>query len=148
MLKSRLKDILSVALCVALVAATAMLLSGCKGDAAKKDTSSVVSAVDGGALGDGKAEFTLTVDKGDGKKTAYKIKTDKKIVGDALQELGLIAGEQGEFGLYVKTVDGLTLDYDKDKMYWAFYINDGYAPTGVDTIEIKAGEVYSFVASK
>ncbi|MBQ2923597.1 MAG: DUF4430 domain-containing protein, partial [Tyzzerella sp.] len=52
------------------------------------------------------------------------------------------------YGLYVKTVNGTTLDYDKDGMYWSFYINGDYAMTGVDVTEIKAGEKYSFKAEK
>ena len=40
------------------------------------------------------------------------------------------------------------LDYDKDGMYWAFYIGSEMAPTGVDMTEIKPGEVYSFRAEK
>ena len=35
-------------------------------------------------------------------------------------------------------------DYDKDGAYWAFYINDEYALTGVDSTKIAEGEHYSF----
>ena len=56
----------------------------------------------------------------------------------------LIDGEVGEFGLYVKTVNGITADYDKDGKYWAFYINGEYAQPGVDSIEITEGDSYSF----
>lgn len=59
-------------------------------------------------------------------------------------ELGLIAGEESEYGLYVKTVNGITADYDKDGVYWAFYINGEYAQTGVDSTKIAEGESYSF----
>ena len=48
----------------------------------------------------------------------------------------------------MKTVNGITLDYETDGMYWAFYVNDTMAPTGVDITEIKTGEVYSFKAEK
>ena len=68
--------------------------------------------------------------------------------GAFLLNEGIIAGEDGQFGLYVKTVDGETLDYDTDGKYWAFYINGEYAMTGVDSAPIKDGEVYSFVATK
>jgi len=70
------------------------------------------------------------------------------MLGAALSELGLIDGEEGEYGLYVKTVNGKTADYDTDGMYWALYINDEYAQSGVDTVEIKEGDSYSFKMEK
>ena len=69
-------------------------------------------------------------------------------VGAALQELELIDGEEGQYGLYVTTVNGITVDYDKDGMYWAFYVNDEYAQTGVDATEIKEGDSYALKAEK
>ncbi len=78
----------------------------------------------------------------------FTVKTDKTTVGAALLEHGLIAGDDSEYGLYVKTVNGITADYDVDKSYWAFYINDEYAMTGVDSTEITEGATYSFVYTK
>lgn len=95
-------------------------------------------------LGEGSTEFIFTVADKDGKETVFEIHTDKQIVGDALSELGLIEGEESEYGLYVKTVNGITADYDKDGVYWAFYINGEYAPTGVDSTAITEGDSYSF----
>ena len=83
------------------------------------------------------------VDK-EGNETPFEIHTDKETVGDALAELGLIDGEEGDYGLYVKTVNGITADYDKDGVYWAFYVNDEYAPSGVDSTVITEGNHYSF----
>ena len=65
-----------------------------------------------------------------------------------MTELGLISGEESEFGLYVKTVSGVTVDYDKDGAYWAFYVDGDYATTGVDGTEITAGATYSFKVEK
>ena len=69
-------------------------------------------------------------------------------MGDALLELKLIDGEESQYGLYVKTVNGVTADFDKDKEYWAFYVNGEYAMSGVDTTEIEAGATYSFKVEK
>ena len=49
-----------------------------------------------------------------------------------------------DYGLYVKEVNGITADYDVDGTYWAFYINDEYASTGVDSTNITEGDNYSF----
>ena len=67
-------------------------------------------------------------------------------MGEALLELKLIAGDESTYGLYVKTVDGETLDYEKDGKYWAFYIDGAYAASGVDSTKITSGATYSFKA--
>ena len=53
-------------------------------------------------------------------------------------------GDDSEYGLYVKTVNGITADYDKDGVYWAFYIDGEYAAAGVDATAIEEGSSYSF----
>lgn len=96
--------------------------------------------------GEGNTTFDFTVVDVDGTETKFEIHTDKTTVGEALQELGLIDGEEGQYGLYVKSVNSVTYDYDKDGKYWAFYIDGEYASSGADTTEIVPGSVYSFKA--
>ena len=78
----------------------------------------------------------------------FTVKTDKYTVGEALIEHGLISGEDGAYGLYVKVVNGMTADYDVDQSYWAFYINGEYAMSGVDTTEIVEGMTYRLAYTK
>ena len=99
-------------------------------------------------LGEGQTKFLFTVVDKDGNETNFEIHTNKETVGDALLELGLIAGEEGAYGLYVKTVNGIKADYDVDKTYWAFYVNGAYATSGVDTTAIEEGASYSFKVEK
>lgn len=99
-------------------------------------------------LGEGDTIFSFTVVDKEEEETAFEIHTEKETVGEALLELELIAGDDSEYGLYVKTVNGITADYDKDGMYWAFYINDEYADTGVDSTKIIEGDQYSFRIQK
>ncbi len=75
-------------------------------------------------------------------------KEGEETVGDVLVREGLVSGEDSQYGLYVKTVNGITLDYDKDQMYWAFYVNGEYAMTGVDSTPIEEGAVYAFKPEK
>lgn len=98
-------------------------------------------------IGEGQTSFTFKVKFKDGSERTYLVKTNSTNVGTALQDVGLISGEDGQYGLYVKTVAGETLDYDKDGKYWGLYENGTYAMSGVDTTTIKAGVVYSFEAS-
>ena len=78
----------------------------------------------------------------------FTIHTDEETVGAALLSLGLIAGEDGQYGLYVKTVNGMLADWDVDQTYWSFYENGEYAMSGVDTTVITEGNTYSFVRTK
>ena len=147
---------LSRLLCLVLVAAAALATAGCgetreEPQTAAEDTAvldegemtaSVVLLEDGAELGEGETEFLFTITDLDGNETCVTIHTDKATVGEALQELGLIVGEEGPYGLYVKTVNGITVDYDADKAYWAFYINGRYAMSGVDVTKIVSGDTY------
>lgn len=99
-------------------------------------------------LGEGNTKFMFVVIDADGNETDFEIHTDKETVGDALLEENLIAGDDSEYGLYVKTVNGITADYDTDQTYWAFYINDEYAATGVDSTPVIEGDTYSFKVEK
>lgn len=144
MKQTGIKKFLSLLLCVVLIAAMALTMSACS-DKSTPETPSVSTPT---VKGEGTTVFTFTVTDADGKEKAYEIHTDKTVVGDALLELGLIAGDPGDYGLYVKTVDGLTVDFDTDGKYWAFYVNGEYAMSGVDTTEIEAGATYSFKVEK
>lgn len=96
------------------------------------------------AIGEGSTVFTFTVTFEDATMHLYEVSTDATTVGDALVEVGLIEGEDSEYGLYVKTVDGVTLDWDTDAAYWAFYIDGEMAMSGVDTTDIVEGSTYTF----
>ena len=98
---------------------------------------------DGAVIGEGADSFELTVVNTAGEEATFEVKTDKETVGEALLEYEVIAGEDGQYGLYVKTVNGETVDYDKDGKYWAFYINGEYGMTGVDVTEIVEGDSYT-----
>jgi len=97
----------------------------------------------------GKGETTIYVEVSAGDESiTFTINTDKKTVGDALKEYDLIDGEDSQYGLYLKTVNGITADFDKDQSYWAFYINGEYAMSGVDTTDISAGAKYKLEYTK
>ena len=131
---TRLKRVLSLILCMVLIAAMA-LFTGCSNNKAE-------------APKEGDQSFTFIVVDLDGKETSFDLTSEAETVGEALLEEGLIAGEDSQYGLYVKTVNGLTLDYDKDGAYWAFYEGDTYANSGVDSTSIEDGQTYSFRAEK
>ena len=151
---------LVVLLCLVLtVLLAAAALSGCSRKANDKAATPTASAPvdgspenvvkpDGSELGEGKRSFRFDVKRASGETLTYTIHTDAETVGAALQGLNLIAGDVGDYGLYVKTVCGETLDYNADGMYWAFYVNGGYAEKGVDQTPITEGATYAFEAAK
>ena len=98
-------------------------------------------------LGTGATTFYFEVTDKEGNTSSYTIHTDAETVGEALLENKLIDGEEGEYGLYVTTVNGETLNWDTDQMYWAFYEGDEYAATGVDATAIVDGATYALVAT-
>ncbi len=147
---TRIQKALSVLLCSVLIAVTALFASGCSGfnRPTGLPSSSGTTSVEKTVVGQGSTVFDFTVYDSKGTMTVFEVHTDKKTVGDALVEVNLIAGEEAQYGLYVKTVNGETLDYNKDKMYWSFYIDGEYAMTGVDQTKIEAGKAYAFKAEK
>lgn len=120
-------------------------------DANNTNTDADVKApvvTDGAILGEGAHSFTLEITDAEGKTITATINTDEETVGAALLKLNIVQGEDSEYGLYVKTVNGETADYDTDGTYWGFYINGEYAMTGVDATTLEAGATYAFRVEK
>lgn len=157
MTMTKLKNKLSLILCIVLIAAIALLTTAC-GDTNTVDgestTEAEVSSVEEASaevvseVGQGATAFTFGVTYADGITEYFTVHTDKTTVGEALVDAGLVEGEEGPYGLYIKTVNGVTADYDTDGTYWAFYVDGAYASTGADMTEITEGSVYSFKIEK
>lgn len=97
----------------------------------------------------GKGAKTVLVEVvAEDKSVTFTINSDKSILGDALAEHKLIEGEKGAYGLYVKKVNGIEADYDKNKAYWGINKNGEGLMTGVDGVKFKDGEHYEFVYTK
>ncbi len=149
MKKTKFTRFLSLLLTLALVAAIVLTVVGCSDKntpstpSSSAPSSSHTDSSVSNELGQGKTKFTLNVTFKDGSEKTFTVNTDKTTVGEALMEVGLISGTVGDYGLMVERVDGETVTYAADKKYWAFYIGDKYATSGVDTTEIVPGETYS-----
>ena len=135
-MKKTIRILISI-LCIAL------LFAGCnKGPVYVDGTAKYTEDV---TLGEGSKTITVTVKDHEGKAVVFTIKTNAKTVGDALLENDLIAGDEGAYGLYVKVVNGLRADYDKDHAYWGFNVNGETSLTGVDMTDLTDGGVYELV---
>ena len=163
---TKFRRTLSVIACIVLIAALALLTVGCsdktngenelpKTNETVQETTSETgeqhadtSTNDVTKVGQGQKQFDFSVFDLDGNETKFIVKTDADTVGKALIDAGLIEGEDGPYGLYVKKVNGVLADYEKDQTYWAFYVDGEYGMNGVDKTDIEDGKVYSFRVSK
>ncbi len=95
-------------------------------------------------LGEGSKRVQVEV-KIEEKSITFTINTDAATLGEALVSLGLVEGEDSQYGLYIKKVNGIVADYDIDQSYWGFYQNGEYMMSGIDTTDINGGEHFELV---
>ena len=86
--------------------------------------------------------ITVTVVHKDGKENVKTYSTDREFLSQVLLDNCLI--EPSNDGMY-NTIDGATADYSADQRYWAVYIGEDYAMTGMDEIPVTDGGVYKLV---
>ena len=126
----------------------ALSLAACAPVVEDKDETPEVPVADGATIGEGSKTFTMEVTDADGKVVTFTVRSDEQTVGAALLALGIIAGDDSQYGLYVKTVNGITADYDKDQTWWGFYVDGVSASVGVDSTDITDGSTYGFKVEK
>lgn len=88
--------------------------------------------------------LTFDVVHGDGSIKTFPIQTTALNLREALEEIGLIDGEENEYGLYVETVDGETAKAQLTQ-WWCFYKNGEELMTSVDEALITNGERYAAI---
>lgn len=143
----KMKKTIKSLIAISLVLCCILSLAACGNKVAKEGAWETATYFNDTELGSGSKTAIVEV-KADESSITFTIKTDKETVGDALLEHNLIAGDQSEYGLYVKKVNGIVADYDTDQTYWAFYVNGEYAMTGVDATAIEEGATYKLERTK
>lgn len=98
-------------------------------------------------LGEGAIAIQVEVQAGE-KSVTITVHTDKDNLGAALTDNKLVEGDQSEYGLYIKVVNGIKADFDVDGAWWGIYKNGEMTTTGADTTPIADGEHYELVYSK
>ena len=99
---------------------------------------------------EGSKAITIEVTDDNGQTKSYDLKTDAEFLSQAMDELAAAGdfsyeGTNGDYGLYITAVNGVTADYDADGAYWSLYVNGEYGMYGVSEQPITEGDVYSFV---
>ena len=83
--------------------------------------------------------ITVEVIGPDGTSQEFVIETDEEFLRGALEKENLISGDESEFGLFVKTVNGITAN-DANQEWWCFTKNGEMLMTGVDETPIADGD--------
>ncbi len=132
---------------LALILVFTAVMFGCTG---KESPEAPETEVESAELGDDGYEksFEFEVVDKDGNKTQTTIYSNGGYVGEILQQLGYLEGEEGPYGLYIKKINGITADYNIDGTYWAFYVDGEMSMKGADQVEIVDGATYSFRVEK
>ncbi len=140
MRNSKKQSFLKLSALVLLIAAAAVTLPSC----GNTDTVGEETTINQ------REEITLTiaVTDPDGNVKEHVVTTDSDNLEGALLDSGFVSGEEGAYGLYIKTVDGITADYDANGAYWAMYKDGEYLMTGAKDTPIAEGERYELVYTK
>ncbi len=120
--KSMKKPIIGVIIFVVVIAAMAILYNVFKPETTE-----------------GSKHIVAEVVLGDGTSKNIDINTDAEYLRQALEGKKLISGEESDYGLFVKTVDGVTVD-DSKQQWWCFTKGGEQITTGVDTTPIADGD--------
>lgn len=88
--------------------------------------------------------FTVTVVHADESTKDFTYTTDAEKLGDYLEDQGLIDSEGADPGMF-HTVDGEKADWNVNQSYWALYIGEEYAMSGIFDTPITDGAVYKLV---
>lgn len=148
------------ALLLALTLALALVFcAGCNNETGNNDVSANQSEQPRSDLWSG-AKYTEDKEIGEGsiavkveivmedKSITLTVHTDSGNLGDALLENELVEGDESEYGLYIKAVNGVEADYDRDGAYWSISKDGEYLMTGADSTPIADNEHYELTYTK
>lgn len=87
----------------------------------------------------GSKEITVLVVHGDKSETENTYHTEEAYLGPVVTGDGLVEGEDGDYGLYIKTVDGETAD-DSKQQWWCITKDGENVNASADQTPIEDGD--------
>ena len=135
------------ALALSALVVSLILVSGCQQKVKAEGLWENATYTQNETFGEGKTTIDVEV-KAEEKSVTFTINTDKENLADALLEHKLVEGDDSQYGLYIKKVNGILADYDIDQSYWGLYKNGEMLNTGASDTEISSGEHYELVYTK
>lgn len=100
------------------------------------------------ATSQGAKTISVTVVHSDGSSKNFEYHTDEEFLGPVLLAEGLVIGNEGPYGLEIKSVDGEEAVWKAGEAhgaYWALYIGEEYAMSGADTTPVADGDTFKLV---
>lgn len=98
-------------------------------------------------IGEGAHNVLIEVKIG-GRSVTLTVRSDKDNLADILTESKLVEGDNGEYGLYIKKVNGVAADYETDNAYWGLSKDGTPTAVGASSVTIKDGEHYELIYTK
>ena len=99
-------------------------------------------------FGEGSKTITVTV-TAEEQTVTFTLHTDAETLEEAMVENELVDGDESEYGLYIKYVNGIRADYTKDGGYYWGLTKDGKTTDyGAGSATLADGDVYGFVRTK
>lgn len=84
---------------------------------------------------------SVTVIHADSSEKVFTLETQAETLGQALDEAGLIEGEEGPYGLYILGVDGEIVDESKQQ-WWCLTKGGQQHNQGIDSTVLSDGDAY------
>lgn len=89
----------------------------------------------------GQKNIAIAIIDADGNSEEKQLQTDAEYLGQALQDAKLVAGEMSEYGLFIKSVNGIAAD-DALQQWWCITKGGEDVLTGADTTPIADGDTF------
>ncbi len=98
-------------------------------------------------FGEGEKAVTVKVVAED-QEIVFTIHTNEQYLDKAMLAHELITGEDGQYGLYLETVNGMLADYNVDQTYWSVCKDNTPLPVGISSVEIADGDSFQLIKTK
>lgn len=93
----------------------------------------------------GSKTITVLVVHSDGSEKTFTYTTDAEYLAEVLVAEELVVCEEGQYGLTIQAVDGVAAQWETDGAYWALYIGEEYATTGISLTPVTDGTTYRLI---
>ncbi len=96
---------------------------------------------------EGTKKIAVEVVHGDGKAETFEYSTEAEFLGEILKENGLVEGEEGEYGLFITSVDGEKAD-DTKEQWWCITKGGAQVNTSADKTPVKDGDQFELTLTE
>ncbi len=95
----------------------------------------------------GEKEITVVVIDADGKEDTFKYHTDREYLGEVLKDENLIEGEEGTYGIFIQSVNGIKAD-DSKQQWWCITKDKQQVNTSADQTPISDKDQYELTLTE